>query len=505
MTTPAAIVRSILWNHAGRLAEYALMYATSVLIARGLGVMGNGDFAGLTTSAQLLFVLTSIGLETSLNRHIPRLGDAAQGVTRSLLRKALAVRFMGFAVAGTVLLLLSSSHQGILPEPLRPYLGLLLVYSFLRAMVSLVVITLTAQLRTETTSRVNVGVRFLELAAVVAILFWGMNLQRLMVVFISTSVLQIVCYSVAAKDLVRGRSLPAPFAPILTFGGIYWVNTVVDYFLGRQGDLLMLRYLLSDPIPVSLYDVAFSLVQVAVLGSTLGLGGVMFATFSRLAAEGKGGAHRMYGVMVRGVSLLTIPPAAFLLFHGATIVALMYSPSYAGAAVLVQGMAAFRIAARLFGGGENAEYALSMGLVSPLVGLSLLGAAVNIMLNFGLIPGFGAQGSVIASGAGNIAATAGGFLLIRRHGAHRLQLSSWIRIAFACCLASWLTPSLGIVPSAFSAALELLLYGAGAALLLFIVKPLDGMDVELAARINPRLGALASRFAPGRSRKGIEP
>lgn len=40
-----ATFESALWNHAGKVAEYALVYITSVVIARALGVERNGTFA----------------------------------------------------------------------------------------------------------------------------------------------------------------------------------------------------------------------------------------------------------------------------------------------------------------------------------------------------------------------------------------------------------------------------------------------------------------------------
>ncbi len=46
MSEPQATFRSAVWNHAGRILEYVLMYVTSILIARGLGVQENGMVKG---------------------------------------------------------------------------------------------------------------------------------------------------------------------------------------------------------------------------------------------------------------------------------------------------------------------------------------------------------------------------------------------------------------------------------------------------------------------------
>src|SRR4030042_4371537 len=87
------IFQSALWNHAGKLLEYLCVYLTSVIIARALGVQGNGIYAGLISLSQLLLVLSSFGLETSLNKHIPQLDPTTQAEqTRFILRRVLLVR-----------------------------------------------------------------------------------------------------------------------------------------------------------------------------------------------------------------------------------------------------------------------------------------------------------------------------------------------------------------------------------------------------------------------------
>lgn len=43
------VFRGILWNHAGRIAEYALMFAFAVVVACGLGPQFNGWYVTFVT------------------------------------------------------------------------------------------------------------------------------------------------------------------------------------------------------------------------------------------------------------------------------------------------------------------------------------------------------------------------------------------------------------------------------------------------------------------------
>src|SRR6266581_487259 len=104
MSDPQATFKSAFWNHTGKILEYLMMYLTSVLIARGLGVHENGTFVGLFSFSQLLLVLASFGLEVSLNKHIPQLsGELRDQNIRYIVRRVLGVRIMVILVLAAVL------------------------------------------------------------------------------------------------------------------------------------------------------------------------------------------------------------------------------------------------------------------------------------------------------------------------------------------------------------------------------------------------------------------
>jgi len=80
----------------------------------------------------------------------------------------------------------------------------------------------------------------------------------------------------------------------------------------------------------------------------------------------------------------------------------------------VQVLAGFRIAARLFGGGENAEFLLTLGKVVAVVSFGIGSAVVNIAGDVLLIPHYGAMGAVAATGAANLLVTIGTYVKVRQ-------------------------------------------------------------------------------------------
>jgi O-antigen/teichoic acid export membrane protein len=245
----------------------------------------------------------------------------------------------------------------------------------------------------------------------------------------------------------------------------------------------MLSHLLPDPSYASLYDVAYSGIQLAQLGATAGFAGVTFAAFARMAVRSPESMPSFYHLLVRAVTLLTVPLFAFLLLNADAFVVALYGGAFAGSIRLIQGMAMFRLGSRLFGGGENAEYILSLGGVKKFVAVGALSAGCNVALNFALVPVLAAAGSVIASGTANLMANGLGFMLVRERV--HIQGTYWLKVvalAMACSWAvAWIdTPRPFLTLAARFAVFIILMCAAGAAVR--IISGDDRMRIQAALR-----------------------
>lgn len=477
--------QSALWNHAGKILEYLLMYGTSIVIARGLGVAENGRFVGLFSLSQMLLVFCSFGLETSLNKFLPQLQqEKAAERTTFILRKALLIRVVAFF--GAAAAFYAAIHAITIPllDNAGTVLLIVLAFTGIRSMFPLFAMVLTAQLHTALTARVNLIVRGIEIVAVIVLAQVEFSVKNLFLLFCCTSALHVVVYATLSRLNFFGRAEPVEMHPIIAFGGIYWINTIVDFILGRQGDVLFLTNLLPDASEAGLYDVAFSVAQLASMAMTVGLTGVTFATFARLAVTDSGTMDRFYTFSIRVISLLTIPVFAFMIVHAPAVITSVYSSQYGAAAALVQGILLFRIFARLFGGPENAEYLLSHGRVGLVAAFGVAAAVTNIGLNILLIPRLGAMGSVLASGSANLLVNVLAACAVYATSANRMQVIFWVKTTSACSLAAIL--SIYLVPGDHagsllgSGVLYVILVGA----CFLIIKPLTRDDTEWLAQIH---------------------
>lgn len=488
MTSARRTFLSAVWNHAGRILEYTLMYLTSIVIARGLGVEENGRFVGLFSVVQLLLVLCSFGLETSLNKFIPQLErDSSDAQARFILRKALVLRIAVFVV-------LAALFTGFLHVVSVPFLedntGALTIVVFftgVRSVVPLFAMALTARLQTAMTAFINISIRIVELLAILWLMQGSFTVENLFLIFSATAVLHVVAYAAVARRALYGPVQPISMRPIITFGGLFWVNTLVDFVLGRQGDVLLLVNLHPDAAQASLYDVAYSIAQLAAMAMTVGLSGVMFATFARLAVEDQQKMDQLYGFSIRIISLLTVPLFCFVIVNAEAVLDVLYSSRYISAAPLVVGILIFRVVARMFGGQENAEYLLSRGRVGTIVGIGSVAAILNAGLNILLIPAMGAWGAVVAGGCGNLLANLLGALMVYRLSASRLQFWFWLKLSAISALAAGLPPALVSAQGFSSLLLNGLLTGMLLLVGLLVIKPLASHDAVWLSRISGRV------------------
>jgi O-antigen/teichoic acid export membrane protein len=347
---------------------------------------------------------------------------------------------------------------------------------------------LVARFRTAPAATAGVIARGGEVAA---LLYVGqaMTIPMVLAILVIGSTVQVAGYAFVSRREWFGESSPGPVLPVVMFGVVFWCNTILDYFLGRQGDVMFLTLLCPRASEASLYDVAYSIVQVGLLVLTAGLGGVSLAALSRFAATDRVRMNSLYRVIVRTTSLLTIPLLAFILVRAPDILKLLFSDKYAGAASILRIILGMRILSRLFATGENADYLLALGKVWLVVRIGAIASCVTVGAHLILIPRWGAVGAACAGSAGVLLANIMGGVAVQRIGKIEWQWQAWIRIAAAAMVAGFLS---GLIPDCGTPFLTVAATGfvflIAFVLLATVLRPLYREDIDV---INAALGRVA--------------
>jgi O-antigen/teichoic acid export membrane protein len=492
-----SVARSALWNHAGKLTDYIAWYCSSVLIARGLGVELNGVLASMMSGVHLVLAFSSLGLEVAVNKAIPQLvGDDVAPQVRAIIRRTAAARVFLYVAIGILFVFGSTWLLAGEPSLAPENLVVLFLYGLFRGLASLAAVLLIARWHADRAAIINGTTRLLELVLLGVLYRAGMSLPSVITVLSATFALQVAGYIIAARRDWFGAELHVPMRPIWIFGTIFWANTVVDYFLGRQGDILFLTLLSPFASSPALYDVSYSILQAGSMAITVGFSGVTLAAFARLALGERGKLDQFYGSLVRITTFLMIPVLGFLFVATPEIIGFIYSDAYSGAAVVLQVMIAFRILARLFAGGENADYLLAIDRVGELVGIGVVGAGVTVALHLILIPRFDVVGAAWAAGLGTLAANVLAAARVRRHGSAQIQYRTWGIMVVMAALAGGVVL---LLPPSGSEIADLVIKGVafpGSVFgLAMLFRPLRQVDADAADSVSSGFRAVLSRFA----------
>jgi O-antigen/teichoic acid export membrane protein len=421
--------RQVLWNHFGKGADLALTYATSLVLARSFELHTYGIFANAGTVAQLLLVVGGWGIEAALVRFLS-VPDLRSGQSTFLVRRAVVLRTASLVVPGMLIIVLPGLLSPWMPAGGQDVALVLVLYSIVRSLVPLLTAVLVTGRRLAWWSATTVGVRLLELALSLTLLSRYPGVLNALLLFTVTGGLH--CLLLSFRAGITGSEERVDTTAIRRFSGIMWLKTGMDFVMGRYGDLLLLGLLGAGPVAAALYDVSYSLAQIASMAMTLGLTGVLMSRMSFHSSQNTSDAESLFLSGVRIQTLLQIPVYAVLVVHAGSVVSLLYGVKYAAATGLLRTIAALRLVGRAFGGGENSEFLLVNDKPGSVVWTTAAAAGVNLILDILLIPRLGVLGAVIGGGIGGFAGTLLTFLVIRKTMSIQYSMLAWFHLAAVC-------------------------------------------------------------------------
>ena len=279
MKSPREVAVSLSWNYGGRIADAAGFYIVGIILAQRLGVQEYGRYALVLSGMQMVVAISACGLEVALNKFIPGLAAGERGLAiRFLVRRVLVLRCVLAIITSVavyfVLGLFTSLDDrvvGLLPFSL---------FALGRSVVPLLAMSMVAQLRTKVPSIIMTVVRALDVA-LVAFLSWNnCAFISFIVALACTSILHAAALSIFVRPSLVGPGEVISIRPILSFGGIFAINILVDFVLSRYGDVVLLGLFGNDKNQVGLYEVGAGLVYAAGLVLTTGMAGGNLALFS---------------------------------------------------------------------------------------------------------------------------------------------------------------------------------------------------------------------------------
>jgi O-antigen/teichoic acid export membrane protein len=429
-TTGTSVTRGGIWNAAANLTPQLCALAISVAGARFLGPSGLGRQSFIAFVVATSLNLFTVGVPVALMRTVGEaLGAGRDAEAQGLVRWAWRIGVGCAAVAGAVIL-------GIAASGARPQAAWYLA----AATAAVGVVTafpgaaLTGLQRWRGMSLTIITANVLSAATTILVLALGGGITGMIAVQLGAAV-----YIFAGVTLLGRRHVaalaprPADPGPLrrstIRYAGVALAGSLVTLIVFRRSEFFFLEHYANDR-RLALYSVAFSAVTTLVLVPQA-LATAVSPAFATLFGAGEHARIRSgYGRSLRLLLLAGLPVTAGALALGPRTLRLVFGSGFAGTRVPLLILLAPLPVIPLM----NASYSLIVGLGKTRFPLAVGtgSAALNVALDFALIPRHGEIGAAIANSCAQ-GATAAVTLAygVRLAGGVRWEAPTLVRAALA--------------------------------------------------------------------------
>jgi O-antigen/teichoic acid export membrane protein len=494
-TTGAALIGGGAWRLASMLLPQVTNVILSVAIARLLGPPDFGRQSFIAFIALATMTLLSTGLSLGLTRYSAEsLGRGEGGAVWGLVRLTAAIDLLGALIGGATLGL--AGVLGAEPSAAWQLAGLGTALAIMQAVPNAV---LVGAQRFRDASVIGLTTNLIAVPSTIAVVALGGGIVGIFAVEAAVAAVNLTWSVLLARRTLRAVAPaatavePPSRSPFLRFAALTTLDTVLFLIVWRRSEFFFLNAYSSDA-EIGFYSIAFATVNALVLVPQ-SVASVTAPAFATLLGAGESGRIRSgYGRAMRLVMLGTLPLAAGAFALGPAAIEVLYGKDYGRAGETLLVMLALFPLVPLFS--VSGSLLLGLGRAGMLLAVNSVAAAINIGLDFVLIPSGAAVGAAAASTiAQAIVIVPMVFYATRLAGGMRVHIRALAKAALASAtsaLAAWGTWTLlgGAAGLLLGIAAAVVVFALLAAILR-ILPAEDGEWLERAA--GERLGGLVGR------------
>jgi O-antigen/teichoic acid export membrane protein len=387
----------------------------SVIIARTLGAEEMGIYSFITWIAFAVASFASLGLSMAISRYVAEYAGTS--------RHALGVKIARTIIAAQVLaaVVISVAAGGVWTALDRHHLLFILLALAAVAPAALqqtLLALMEGVQRFDLQVLAALGGALLQVSIVGAFAWRHASIPGFLVANLFSSVAVtgltlLLCRPMLVSDSVSAGQdhFADVFKRIYTFSLSIYALWFLSLIVFDKSELFFLR-LLRSPQELAFYSIAFALTARMVTVSD-SISNVLFPMFiTRYTQNGQDGLRDVYRRSLRYVEVLMVPLYLWAIPLAPRLLLLVYGAQYARVAAVLQVLLAtmlFTVPAPV------CMVALfTMEKQTSYIRILLLVAVLNIVLDFLLIPRFGAVGAALANGVSQALASSRPILVLRK-------------------------------------------------------------------------------------------
>ena len=405
MSLEKKIISGLAWGQIGMSGRTITTFFISIMVARSLGVENYGIYAVVVSCIELLTKLTDMGIYSILNTYIPRFKNTNQiGECSFIVRRVIFYRMILLANCVFLLHIFADQLVAFIGEPsLGNYFVLISIWFLVRCLMDGFIFVVIANVDMKYYTLVEISVSIFQLLGVCLLLYLGMKIDRLIILMILVNGIQFFFYGMRSLSTITPDPVRTKLTPVVKFGLVTWISTILQYFRYKSIDVFMILYFLKDADSVAYYDIAY---LVSIYG-----GSVLLTSLDRLTLPFFSEAHTRFGIeglrnaweFLTKISIyLSAPILVFLIVHSRSIIRAFYTDIYMEASPFIIVFSIFTLAGLFLASETSVTILFPLNKERIFLYLRSFNGILNIVLNLIFIPRYGILGAVISTGGSTL-------------------------------------------------------------------------------------------------------
>lgn len=473
------------WNQLNKVVEFAIVFITSIVIARGLGPNNYGVYAAVNSFAGLFILFASFGFEQIINAQIPKFIVSGQfGESLYILKKLMIFRLLTLCVSYVLLNMFAEVISVAMHmEGMTLYLQLIAFYVVLTGSSSLLFYMLIAQLKMKQIAIVNISSKALKLIFSFILLRLGFSISGLILLAIGLSLFELAFYYIFLKKTYTAPSIKVDLNPYKSLGANFWIISIVNYFLERQIDIIILGLFAVPASQIAFYGLSATLTTTISVLTISGLGGVSLTAFSSIHEEkGELALGKSWEMLVKFTTLMSVPLTVFTIIFAEQIILYVYSTKYLPAAHFLRWISIYMLFSRIMGGGANITALYASHREKTALNIRIGFGAINVIMDIVLIKYMGVLGAVLATGTSLLCANFIEYLFLKKTLNVKLPALSALKVVCASVVSGFICTWLPIT-NILSIFLAGILFVCIFLVVAYFIKPLENEDSRYAKNL----------------------
>jgi O-antigen/teichoic acid export membrane protein len=403
--TSVVVAKNTFWGVFEAVAALLVVFLTSIAIARTFGPTKLGYYNFVLWLTSMSASIGSLGVPAATGKYMGEyLGRGERGIARTIFFKTLGVQ----SILASILALVGLALVLTLLDPAYRLPSVILLLGMIPQMIAYV--PSQANNAAEQINR-NVHGSIAGMATYVIGVTLSLALGwDLLGVAVSTLLCHLIELAMKMWSVVDWvKAVPASPLPqelrtrMLGFSGQSSVLLLLNMVVWERSDVLFLKLLNHDIRQVAFFSVPFSLVERASMAPQVIANAIAVSVFAEYGRD-KQRMVRMAEIAFKYVLALSVPILFGLASLSNGVISLLYGAQYAPAAGVLTVVAFLAVAKCVFLPIRTLHAAVDN--LKPVLWVTCIGGAIDIVLDVALIPRFGALGAAIANGAAQVYASA---------------------------------------------------------------------------------------------------